>query len=212
MIHTAAYCASKGVVNLIRQLAVDYTSHRIHVNAVCPGFLATALVRPFLDKKETNKVLHQQNPWPHLGTPEDVSKADSRLASDAASWMTGGMVQVDGGFTAKQLTRTCITTRNFSSGDRGSPDSHLRVRIFEQFHPRFADWWRTCLTVESSIKPTQIDAGAVGVRQSRIQEVTLTYIFVYQQPQLTQNFLGAYSTALQTSTLAPMGRSSSLIS
>lgn len=46
-------------------------------------------------------MLHQQSPWPHLGTPEDVAKAVLILASDAAHWMTGGCVQVDGGFTAK---------------------------------------------------------------------------------------------------------------
>ncbi|KAK5079256.1 hypothetical protein LTR64_002322 [Lithohypha guttulata] len=97
-----AYCASKGaVVNLTRQVAVDYAPHKIHVNAVCPGFLATAMVRPFLDNKESNAALHQGSPWPHLGTPRDVAKAVIVLASDAASWMTGGSLQVDGGFVAR---------------------------------------------------------------------------------------------------------------
>jgi NAD(P)-dependent dehydrogenase (short-subunit alcohol dehydrogenase family) len=80
---------------------VDYAQHKIHVNAVCPGFLATAMVRPFLEKKDTNEMLHANSPWPHLGTPEDVAKAVLFLSGDAASWMTGGMVQVDGGFTAR---------------------------------------------------------------------------------------------------------------
>ncbi|RMZ88920.1 hypothetical protein DV736_g3848, partial [Chaetothyriales sp. CBS 134916] len=98
----ASYCASKGaVVNLTRQVAVDYAPHKIHVNAVCPGFLATAMVRPFLDQQEINTALHQASPWPHLGTPRDVAKAVLVLASDAASWMTGGFLQVDGGFIAK---------------------------------------------------------------------------------------------------------------
>jgi NAD(P)-dependent dehydrogenase (short-subunit alcohol dehydrogenase family) len=81
-----SYCPSKGaVVNLTRQVAVDYAPHKIHVNAVCAGFLATAMVRPFLDKKETNQMLHAQSPWLHLGTPEDVAKAVLLLASPAAS-------------------------------------------------------------------------------------------------------------------------------
>ena len=97
-----SYCASKGaVVNLTRQVAIDYAADKIHVNAVCPGFLATAMVRPFLDGADTNKMLHDQSPWPHLGTPEDVAKAALILASPAASWMTGGFVNVDGGFIAK---------------------------------------------------------------------------------------------------------------
>jgi len=97
-----SYCASKGaVVNLTRQVAVDYAPHKIHVNAVCPGFLATAMVRPFLDGKETNEMLHSNSPWPHLGTPEDVAKAVLVLAGDAASWMTGSFINVDGGFIAK---------------------------------------------------------------------------------------------------------------
>ncbi|KIX03937.1 uncharacterized protein Z518_07490 [Rhinocladiella mackenziei CBS 650.93] len=91
----------RAVVNLTRQVAVDFAKHKIHVNAVCPGFLATAMVRPFLEQADTNKLLHDQSPWPHLGTPEDVAKAVLVLASDAASWMTGGMMQVDGGFVAR---------------------------------------------------------------------------------------------------------------
>ena len=73
-----AYCAAKGaVVNLTRQLAVDFAPERINVNAICPGFLATAMVRPFLDDPELNKVLHAKSPWPELGTAEDVGKAPS---------------------------------------------------------------------------------------------------------------------------------------
>ena len=88
-------------MNLTRQVAVDYAPHKIHVNAVCPGFIPTAMVRSFLDEKETSDFIHQISPWPHLGTAEDVAKAALVLASDAASWMTGGMIQVDGGATAK---------------------------------------------------------------------------------------------------------------
>ncbi|KAL2829113.1 hypothetical protein BJY01DRAFT_240731 [Aspergillus pseudoustus] len=97
-----SYCASKGaVVNLTRQVAVDYAPEKIHVNAVCPGFLATAMVRSFLEGKDTNAMLHSQSPWPHLGTPEDVAKAVLFLSGPAASWMTGSIVNVDGGFIAK---------------------------------------------------------------------------------------------------------------
>ena len=97
-----AYCASKGaVVNLTRQLAVDFAPHKINVNAVCPGFLATAMVRPFLDDPEAKASLEALCPWPRVGQAEDVSKCVVFLASDDADWMTGSMMTVDGGFTAR---------------------------------------------------------------------------------------------------------------
>lgn len=96
------YCASKGaVVNLTRQLAVDFAPQQINVTAVCPGFLATAMVRPFLDDPDLNAALHAQSPWPNLGTAEDVAKAVSFLASDESRWVSGSTLTVDGGFTAR---------------------------------------------------------------------------------------------------------------
>ncbi|TPX10377.1 uncharacterized protein E0L32_008596 [Thyridium curvatum] len=97
-----SYCASTDtVVQLTRQVAVDYAKEKIHVNAVCPGFLSTAMVRPFLENPETRKMLLSKSPWPHLGSAQDVGKTVLILASDAASWMTGSLLQVDGGFIAQ---------------------------------------------------------------------------------------------------------------
>jgi NAD(P)-dependent dehydrogenase (short-subunit alcohol dehydrogenase family) len=96
------YCTSKGaVINLTRQLAVDFASEQINVTAVCPGYLATAMVRPFLDDPELNKALHDQSPWPSLGTAEDVASAVAFLASDESRWVTGSTLTVDGGHTAR---------------------------------------------------------------------------------------------------------------
>lgn len=96
-----AYCASKGaVVNLTRQIAVDYAPERINVNAICPGFLATAMVRPFLEDPELNKVLHDNSPWPNLGTAQDVADATVFLASEESRWVTGANLTVDGGYTS----------------------------------------------------------------------------------------------------------------
>lgn len=98
----AAYCASKGaVVNLTRQLAIDFAKDRINVNAVCPGFLETAMVRPFLEDADLKAGLESLTPWPRMGTAEDVAKAVCFLASDDAEWMTGSTVTVDGAFTAR---------------------------------------------------------------------------------------------------------------
>ncbi|WP_042462169.1 SDR family NAD(P)-dependent oxidoreductase [Neobacillus dielmonensis] len=96
------YCTSKGaVVNLTKQLAVDYAPERININAICPGFLETAMVRPFLEDEELNKGLHDQSPWPHLGNAQDVAYAALFLASDESRWVTGSSLVVDGGFTAR---------------------------------------------------------------------------------------------------------------
>ncbi len=97
-----AYCTSKGAaINLTRQLAVDFAKDRINVNAVCPGFLATAMVRPFLDDPTLRAGLESLTPWPRVGTAEDVAKAVCFLASDDAEWMTGSMLTVDGAFSAR---------------------------------------------------------------------------------------------------------------
>jgi NAD(P)-dependent dehydrogenase (short-subunit alcohol dehydrogenase family) len=96
-----AYCASKAaVVGLTKEVGVDFAKHHINVNAICPGFLATSMVRSCLEDDATSKRLHGLTPWPRLGTVDDVSKAALFLASDDAEWMTGSMLSVDGGFVA----------------------------------------------------------------------------------------------------------------
>ncbi len=97
-----AYCASKGaVVNLTRQLGLDFAPKKINVNAVCPGFLATAMVRPFLEDPHAKASLEALCPWPRVGEAADVAKCVVFLASDDADWVTGSMLTVDGGFTSR---------------------------------------------------------------------------------------------------------------
>ena len=93
-----AYSASKGgVIGLTRQLAIDYAEHRIRVNAISPGFVETSLSRSVMgDNPE-----HDLTPWPRLGTVSDVSSAVSFLASGESEWMTGAVLTVDGGYTAR---------------------------------------------------------------------------------------------------------------
>ncbi|MGH3636990.1 MAG: SDR family NAD(P)-dependent oxidoreductase, partial [Mycobacterium sp.] len=111
--NAAAYCASKGaIINLTRQLAVDYGPDGIRVNAVCPGYIDTHLGRrgPKLtaaefeaatairEKAAALQPLHRQ------GQPFEVGELALFLASDAASFMTGSIIPVDGG---------CVTTFNY---------------------------------------------------------------------------------------------------
>ena len=93
-----AYSASKGaVIGLTRQLAIDYADERIRVNAVSPGFVETSLSRSVMG----NNPEHDLTPWPRLGTVSDVASAVAFLASGESEWMTGSVLTVDGGYTAR---------------------------------------------------------------------------------------------------------------
>ncbi len=97
-----AYSASKGAVhNLTRALAIECAPLRINVNAVAPGYFATAMNRGFFDDPEALAGIHDLHPWPELGTPDDIGAAVAFLASDDAGWITGAILPVDGGVTAK---------------------------------------------------------------------------------------------------------------
>jgi glucose 1-dehydrogenase len=95
-----AYCAAKGgVVNLTRQLAVDFGRRGIMVNAIAPGKILTTP----LDEPDTDEILEYsraRTPFSRLGRPEDVAGAAVFLASDDSSYMSGTNLLVDGGWMA----------------------------------------------------------------------------------------------------------------
>ena len=101
-----AYCASKGaVVNMSRSMALDLAGKHIRVNCICPGIVDTALVREsikrFGDDDTVLQAFQAEHPIGRLGQPEDIAYACLYLASDEASWVTGAVLPVDGGYTAK---------------------------------------------------------------------------------------------------------------
>ena len=95
-----AYCAAKGgVVNLTRQVAVDFGPQGIIVNAIAPGKILT---RP-VDEPDSPEVLaysHARTPFSRLGRPDDVAAAAVFLASDECTYVSGTNLMVDGGWMA----------------------------------------------------------------------------------------------------------------
>jgi meso-butanediol dehydrogenase / (S,S)-butanediol dehydrogenase / diacetyl reductase len=102
----AAYCASKGAVhNLTRAMALDHARDGIRINAVCPGEVNTPIlasgraVPP--SAEDLRKLGEAVVPMGRLADPIEIARVVVFLASDAASYMTGAMVDVDAGYTAR---------------------------------------------------------------------------------------------------------------
>jgi NAD(P)-dependent dehydrogenase (short-subunit alcohol dehydrogenase family) len=100
----APYNAAKGGVNILtKNMALDYAPHRIRVNAVCPGRIATPMPKSRLKPGDDWEAILAQwgknIPLGRVGRPEDIAQAVLFLASDEASWITGTTLVVDGGAT-----------------------------------------------------------------------------------------------------------------
>ncbi|KAF4126257.1 Short-chain dehydrogenase [Geosmithia morbida] len=97
-----SYCASKGAVSsLTRQVALDYAHKRIHVNAICPGYIRTAIFKETTSRETKIEDLERKHPLNGPGEPSDVASFAVVLASDDARWVTGTSMPIDGGYTAR---------------------------------------------------------------------------------------------------------------
>ena len=90
-----------GVVQLSRDMGVNLAKFNIRVNAICPGYAYTNLTTALTEDKEMEKKLIDLHPLGRLATGEDVAHAALFLASDESSFITGALLPVDGGYTAK---------------------------------------------------------------------------------------------------------------
>ena len=102
----AAYSASKAAVgSLTKSLALEWSSRGVRVNAIAPGVFRTALNQKLLDETERGHEFRLRTPMKRFGDVEELAGAAIFLASDAASFVTGEVLVVDGGFLASGVNQ-----------------------------------------------------------------------------------------------------------
>ncbi len=102
----AAYSASKAAVaSLTKSLAVEWSSKGVNVNAIAPGVFRTALNEKLLDETERGREFQLRTPMRRFGKVEELAGAAVFLASDAASFVSGEILVVDGGFLASGVNQ-----------------------------------------------------------------------------------------------------------
>jgi NAD(P)-dependent dehydrogenase (short-subunit alcohol dehydrogenase family) len=99
-----AYCATKsGVVGLTKAAALDYAKSGLRINAMCPGIIHTSMMDRLIatDPVNLKQIMDSLTPIGRMGKPEEIADAVVFLCSDAASFVTGHIMPVDGGITAQ---------------------------------------------------------------------------------------------------------------
>jgi NAD(P)-dependent dehydrogenase (short-subunit alcohol dehydrogenase family) len=96
------YVASKhGVVGLTKTVALEYAQQGIRVNCVCPGYIRTPMTAQGMRDPELRQRIIAREPIGRVGEPEEIAEAVVWLCSDAASFVTGHTMTVDGGYVAQ---------------------------------------------------------------------------------------------------------------
>jgi NAD(P)-dependent dehydrogenase (short-subunit alcohol dehydrogenase family) len=99
---SAAYSSTKGaMLALTRALAIDYAKEKIRCNCVCPALVDTPMAADAIADPGMNAMMMAAHPIGRFGTPDDVARMLLYLASDDASWVTGSVFTIDGGWTAQ---------------------------------------------------------------------------------------------------------------
>jgi 3-oxoacyl-[acyl-carrier protein] reductase len=99
----SVYAVTKaGVIMFTRSIAVEYGQHKIRCNCIAPSTIRSSIIEPYLQDEDAKKVLESTFPLRVIGEPEDISGAVAYLCSDDSKWVTGTVLMVDGGLSAKQ--------------------------------------------------------------------------------------------------------------
>jgi len=102
-VHLAVYSSTKAAISMFtKSIAVEYARRNIRCNCVNPGIINSGMIKPYLDDPQARKVLEARLPLARVGEPVDVANAVLYLASDEANWVTGTILNVDGGKTASE--------------------------------------------------------------------------------------------------------------
>lgn len=102
-VHLAVYSATKAAVSMFtKSIAVEYARKNIRCNCLNLGIINAGMIKPYLEDPQARKVLEERQPLHKIGEPTDVSNAAVFLASDESRWITGTILNIDGGKSASE--------------------------------------------------------------------------------------------------------------
>ena len=102
-VHLSVYSATKAALAMFtKSIAVEYARKNIRCNCINPGIINSGMIKPYLDDPEARKVLENRQPLNRIGEPVDIANAAIYLSSDEANWVTGTILNIDGGKSASE--------------------------------------------------------------------------------------------------------------